>query len=150
MPRKSETPTRNKFEIEPRIQPLVDELNATGLLTTFSSCEGHYSRSTRANPYQQTAHIAAKLVKGRKEKELLPLFFRIWRDNINLGVGDAGDLTIAKRYVLLPFDEDVADLQFDFWIEVRPFDLRATDTEKRMQVDSVLATLVGSVKAFRR
>ena len=29
--------------IEPKILPLVDALNATEILTTFSSCQGHYS-----------------------------------------------------------------------------------------------------------
>lgn len=29
-------------DIEPGIQPLVDALNATGLVRTFSSCEGHF------------------------------------------------------------------------------------------------------------
>lgn len=35
-------------DIEPKIRPLVDALNATGLVRTFSSCEGHYT------PEQQT------------------------------------------------------------------------------------------------
>lgn len=35
-------------DIEPKIRPLVDAMNATGLVRTFSSCEGHYM------PEQQT------------------------------------------------------------------------------------------------
>ena len=35
-------------DIEPGIWPLVDALNAMGLVRTFSSCEGHF------NPDQQT------------------------------------------------------------------------------------------------
>ena len=29
--------------IEPKIRPLVDALNETGLVRTFSSCEGHFA-----------------------------------------------------------------------------------------------------------
>ncbi|WP_317047001.1 hypothetical protein [Spirosoma aerolatum] len=35
-------------EIEPKIRPLVDALNRTGIARTFSSCEGHFA------PDQQT------------------------------------------------------------------------------------------------
>ncbi len=34
--------------IEPRILPLVEALNQTGIVQTFSSCEGHYE------PHEQT------------------------------------------------------------------------------------------------
>jgi len=37
-------PCRRTNEIEPRIRPLVSALNATRLVTTFSSCEGHFGR----------------------------------------------------------------------------------------------------------
>ena len=37
-------PCRRTNAIEPRIRPLVSVLNATGLVTTFSSCEGHFGR----------------------------------------------------------------------------------------------------------
>ncbi len=37
-------PCKRTNVIEPRIRPLVSALNATGLVTTFSSCEGHFGR----------------------------------------------------------------------------------------------------------
>ena len=38
--------------IEPGIRPLVDALNATGLVQTFSSCEGHYTDNRNDGPEQ--------------------------------------------------------------------------------------------------
>lgn len=43
--------------IEPGIRPLVDALNRSGIVRTFSSCEGHYGSTSPSHRHRQQADV---------------------------------------------------------------------------------------------
>lgn len=56
--------------IEPKIKPLVDVLNRTKLLVTFSSCQGHFARSEQRMQDRNFADVRFQLAPAAKEEDL--------------------------------------------------------------------------------
>jgi len=61
------------LSIEPGIKPLVDALNATGLVKTFSSCEGHFGKTGKHYRDRNFADVRFVPVKGVKEHAIQTL-----------------------------------------------------------------------------
>lgn len=66
--------------IEPRIKPLVTALNKFSFITTFSSCEGHFTDSNSSNEWAEVRfrgdevncqHVSQKLPLRFSKKEIL-------------------------------------------------------------------------------
>mgnify|MGYP001074007632 CR=1 FL=1 len=88
-------PCRRTYAIEPRIRPLVSALNATGLVTTFSSCEGHFGRVDKEPlNVREGADVRFEPNAGVREAELEALFGHVIGDHVNsptLGSGLSWD-----------------------------------------------------------
>lgn len=134
--------------IEPRIHPLVDALNATGLVETSTSCEGHYPRRRPGDPTdREQAHVGFVRREGVPEKRLARFLESIVPDP-RLGGAGGTALTIAKHHVP-PLDGGGPEVFFE--IIVRPLDPRASSEAKRGATDRMLALVTHGVEraAFR-
>ncbi len=130
--------------IEPRIRPLVEALNGTGLVQTFTSCEGHFGDHQPARwPGREQANVGFFLRRGVSECSVARLFGAVLAEYRRRG-GDGVDLTIAKHYVAALDETDIPEVFFDFTI--RPSDLGAACDAKRDLTDRCLAIVTRAVK----
>jgi hypothetical protein len=131
--------------IEPRIRPLVDALNATALVRTFTSCEGHYGYRARAGDFtdREQANVGFFVRDGVIEEDLVRLFGKVLHEHELRGVKDAV-FTVAKHYApgLDAGDGPVA--YFDF--TVRPSNPHSSNAAKRKSTDDSLALITGAVE----
>ncbi|QJW90307.1 hypothetical protein HNV11_13440 [Spirosoma taeanense] len=127
--------------IEPRIRPLVDALNATGLVQTFSSCEGHYA------PHDQTL-----VDRNRAEVRFVPIP-GVSMERVEQLL--AGLLTSFKvRHGLIPINligyklytpiDDVT-IEETFVLELRPFNRFDPPERKRADTDRAVEQVVQSL-----
>jgi hypothetical protein len=134
--------------IEPRIRPLVEALNGTGLVQTFTSCEGHFGDDEPAKwPGRQQANVGFFLRKGVPEDRLTRLFGAVLAE-YRLRGGNGVELSIAKRYVAALDGTDVPEVFFEFTF--RPPDLGSARGVKRQVTDRCLAIVTRAVTGFDR
>ncbi len=131
--------------IEPRIRPLVEALNGTGLVQTFTSCEGHFGDGPPARwPGTEQANVGFFLREGVPESRLSRLFGAVLADD-RLRGADGVELTIAKHYAAALEGTDAPEVFFDFTI--RPSDLGTARDVKRRLTDRGLAIVTRAVTA---
>lgn len=135
--------------IEPGIRPLVDALEGTGLVHTFTSCEGHYGyRAPSGDPVDRDrANVGFFLREGVREEELVRLFGDVLHELDSHGPRDAA-LTVAKRYVAALDAADGPEVFFEF--TVRPSSPGASDRAKRDVTDRALAAITRAVERTAR
>ncbi|NEU67666.1 hypothetical protein GK091_12310 [Spirosoma agri] len=129
--------------IEPKIRPLVDALNASGLVRTFSSCEGHF------NPDEQTI-----VDRNRADVRFVPA------DGVSPSEVEAFLATILARFkrqhglipvhvlgyqLYTPIDEETVEQTFV--LELRPFNRFDPPDRKRADTDHAIGQLVRIVVA---
>lgn len=137
MPPKATTFAHIMTDIEPRIRPLIDALNQTGLVTTFSSCEGHFE------PHEQTLvdrnHAYAQFVPadgaGNEAVEawLGSVLIRFKEKHGLLPVTVVG----YKRYT--PVEDAIEET---FVLELRPFNRFDPPARKRADIDWAIGQVV--------
>ncbi len=133
--------------IEPRIRPLVDALNATGLVQTFTSCEGHFADgASQPSPDRERANVGFFLSAGAPEQELARLFGAMLAEQQRSEPTEA-ELAIAKRYLPSLDGTDVAEVFFE--VTIRPSRSLQTSAEaKRAATDRCLAVVVAAVERW--
>lgn len=117
-------------DIEPGILPLVDGLNATGLVRTFSSCEGHFA------PHEQTI-----VDRNHAEVRFVPAE-GISTEQVETALGQ-WLITYKKKHGLMPvrvigyklFTPVDEDLDVTFVIELHPFNRFDPPETKRADVN---------------
>lgn len=134
-------------EIEPRIRPLVDALNATGLVRPFSSCEGHFTLDaaglSAARPDdaaftdRQRAEVrfvpAPGVSNGRIETLMAYVLTRFRTQHGLVPVILSG----YKQYT--PLDDDA--VEETFVLELRPFNRFDAPEQKRIDTDRAVEQL---------
>lgn len=138
-----------KFIIEPLILPLVDALNETGLLETFSSCQGHFGEEEEPDTLNDRtkADVRAYLRDGASEKDVEELILHVLSDHMDDSMKWGAVLSISKQYIADPREEGVLQpLDYYFLFTLQPFDRGAPDTEKRQVVSTLIAETTSSVK----
>jgi hypothetical protein len=124
--------------IEPKIRPLVDALNKTGLVRTFSSCQGHFGPDEQTIVDRNQAEVrfvpADVVPVTSVEKLLASLLTRFKRQH--------GILPIAlKGYKLYtPIDDEL--VEETFVLELRPFNRFDPPDRKRSDIDRAIAQAV--------
>jgi len=130
--------------LEPRIRPLVDALNATGIVQTFSSCEGHF------RPDEQTL-----VDRNRAEVRFVPtagativavetlLAYVLTRFKNHHGI-----LPVTARGYRLytPIDEDA--VEETFVLELRPFNRFESPDQKRSDVDRAIERIIKLIRSI--
>src|SRR3990170_286137 len=90
---------KRKIIIERRIRTLVDALNNTGLVVTFSSCEGHFGETERVGfKDREMAEVWFELAQGVSENDLEKLFGHLISKHVNSPLMWKAMLTIRKEY----------------------------------------------------
>lgn len=130
-------------DIEPRIRPLVDALNATGLVRTFSSCEGHFE------PHEQTL-----VNRNHAEVRFVPAG-GVSVEQVETTVGQ-WLATYKKKHGLVPvrvigyklFTPTDDEIDVTFVIELHPFNRFDPPARKRTDTDRAVAQVVTVLNLF--
>lgn len=136
-----------RSNIEPGIRPLVDALNATGLVQTFSSCEGHYTPNRR-DGLEQTlvdrSHAEVRFVPAPNgsvpavERLLADVLVRFKTRHSLIPI----TLTAHKLYT--PIDEDT--VEETFVLQLRPFNRFDPPDRKRADTDRAVAQVTAIIE----
>ena len=124
--------------IEPKIHPLVEALNQTGLVCTFSSCEGHFLPKEQTLVDRNRAEVrfvpAEGIANERVEQFLSFLLTRFKNRHGVLPIHLVG----YKLYTPL----DGEPVEESFVLELRPFNRFDSPERKRADVDRAIGQMV--------
>jgi hypothetical protein len=131
-------------DIEPRIRPLVDALNATVLVRTFSSCEGHFDPSEQTLVDRNLAYVrfvpAEGILAGQVETLLTYVLTRFKARHGLVPINLIG----YKLYT--PLDDE--STEETFVLELRPFNRFDLHDRKRSDTDRAVAQVVAVLVAW--
>ncbi|AKD55259.1 hypothetical protein [Spirosoma radiotolerans] len=131
------------IELEPKIRPLVDALNQTGLVRTFSSCEGHYRPDEQTFVDRNHAEVRFVPADGiaieQVEKWLATVLTRFRARHGLIPI----NLTAYKLYT--PIDEDV--VEETFVLAVKPFNRFDSPDQKRADTDRAIPQVIQILEA---
>lgn len=129
--------------IEPKIRPLIDALNKTGLVRTFSSCEGHFSTDEQTLVDRNQAYVrfvATRDVPVESVEKLLAFVLTRFRSQHGL---IPINLTGYKLYT--PIDDET--IEETFVLELRPFNRFDSPDRKRSDTDRAIEQVVRLIVA---
>ncbi|QDK83717.1 hypothetical protein EXU85_12845 [Spirosoma sp. KCTC 42546] len=125
-------------DIEPKIRPLVDALNKTGLVRTFSSCEGHFGPGEQTLVDRNHAEVRFVPADGVSVEEVEKLLASIvTRFKARHGLLPV-KVTAYKLYT--PIDDEV--VEETFVLELRPFNRFDSPDRKRADIDWAIGQVV--------
>ncbi|GAB3014290.1 hypothetical protein [Spirosoma pulveris] len=128
-------------DIEPRIRPLVDALNKTGLVRTFSSCEGHFTPKEQTLVDRNHAEVRFVPADGVTVQDIEKLVaFLLTRFKTRHGLLPV-KVTAYKLYTPI----DAHEIEETFVIELKPFNRFDSPDRKRDDVDRGIGQLVGLI-----
>lgn len=120
--------------IEPEIRPLVDALNQTGLVRTFSSCQGHFGPDEQTLVDRNHAEVrfvpADGVPAASVEKQLARLLTQFKRRHGILPV------TLRGYKLYTPIDDE--EVEETFVLELRPFNRFDSPGRKRADVNRAI------------
>lgn len=123
--------------IEPRIRPLVDALNATALVRTFSSCEGHFGADEQTLVDRNRAEVRFVPAREGDAKSVEQLLaFLLPRFKVQHGLIP---VTLIGYKLYTPVD---GMLEETFVIELRPFNRFDSPDRKRADTDRAIGQLI--------
>ncbi|QMW06412.1 hypothetical protein [Spirosoma foliorum] len=124
--------------IEPKIRPLVDVLNSTGLIRTFSSCEGHFLPEDQTLVDRNHAEVRFLPADGisieEVEKWLTSIVIRFKTRHGLIPV----KVTAYKLYTPIG-DEAVEET---FVLQLTPFNRFEPPDRKRADIDRAIGQVV--------
>ncbi|GAB2535411.1 hypothetical protein [Spirosoma aerophilum] len=130
--------------IEPKIYPLVAALTATGLVRTFSSCEGHFMPEEQTLVDRNQAEVrfvpADGVELGAIENMLAYCLTRFKARHGLLPV----KVTAFKLYT--PIEDDV--VEETFVLELKPFNRFDSPDRKRADTDRAIEQLVRLIESL--
>ncbi|MCX6215943.1 hypothetical protein [Spirosoma sp.] len=125
-------------DIEPRIRPLVDALNKTGLVRTFSSCEGHFSPGEQTLVDRNHAEVRFVPADGVAEQDIESLLASLLtRFKARHGLLPV-KVTAYKLYTPI----DANEVEETFVIELKPFNRFDSPDRKRDDVDRAIEQVI--------
>lgn len=124
--------------IEPKIRPLVDMLNSTGLIRTFSSCEGHFLPEDQTLVDRNHAEVRFVPADGisieEVEKWLASIVTRFKTRHGLIPV----KVTAYKLYT--PIDDEA--VEETFVLQLTPFNRFDLPDRKRADIDRAIKQVV--------
>lgn len=143
--------------IEPKIKVLVDALNATGLVKTVASCEGHLEETLEimkikeSFSFRNKAYVCFEANKGIEESTLEELFRLIYLDHLDSMTKWEATLNIIKRYIAC---KEAVPIEYIYCFELEPFNPHEPLEERRKKLDILIKEVAESVQknanTFRR
>ncbi len=135
---------KTKPFIEPRILPLVNAINQTGLFTTFSSCEGHFSPGEQTIDDRNRADVRFERKKGISEK-IANAFLYFLVNQYPLGLIRAG-LSVYKIYTLF---HPLNNADYVYVIEIEPYNRFDPPECKRAETDEGVDMLLSIITKYQ-
>lgn len=130
-------------DIEPRIRPLVDALNATDLVKTFSSCEGHYESNEQKMVDRAHAYVRFVPAPDTPNEQVEGLMtYLLTRFKARHGLVP---INVIGYKLYTPIDEETTEETFV--LELRPFNRFDLPDRKRADTDRAVAQLVSVLLA---
>ena len=131
-------------DIEPNIRPLVDSLNATGLVRTFSSCEGHFAPNEQTlvdRNHAEVRFVPADGVAIEDVEKLLTYVLTQFKSRHGLL---PVNVTVHKLYT--PIDDET--VEETFVLQLRPFNRFDPPDRKRADIDRAIEQAIRIVVAW--
>ena len=131
-------------DLEPTIRPLVEALNATGLVRTFSSCQGHYDPSEQTMVDRNLAYVrfvpAPGITVGQVETAMGK-----WLSAYKHKHGLLPVRVIGYK-LFTPIDDDI---DLTFVLELHPFNRLDAPDRKRADTNRAIEWLIPITKIYR-
>jgi len=140
----------NINEIDPGIKPLVDALNQTGLVHTFSSCEGHFDEIDRFNDHRR-ASVLFELEDNVTPEEIEIFLTYIVTEYNRVFSCNPITLNACKNYPPILSDdkpERYDKIDHIYTIELVPFDQGILPSAKREHLDLAISRAVQVVENY--
>ena len=129
--------------IEPKIRPLVDAINETGIGKTFTSCQGHFGWFQQPRFFDRTvANVGFRLLLDGTERQIESLF-----GNIGGEYGQIDSPVHVFTYKNLVFEVGLLQL---FFIEFRVVDRFALPWVKRKHTDNAIRLVTDVVRGWTK
>lgn len=131
--------------IEPKIKPLVDALNETGVVRTFSSCEGHFGPNEQTlvdRNHAEVRFIPAEGVPIAEVETLLAYILTRYKNQHGIV-----PVNLRGFRLYTPIDEDA--VEETFVVELRPFNRFDQPGQKRADIDRAIQQTARLVAHFR-
>ncbi|TAE28804.1 MAG: hypothetical protein EAZ91_13705 [Cytophagales bacterium] len=122
--------------IEPAILPLVDALNATGLVRTFSSCEGHFDPSEQTLVDRNHAYVRFVPAEGITTEQVEAALGR-WLMAYKKKHG-LMPVRVVGYKLFTPVDDEI---DVTFVLELHPFNRFDRPETKRADIDRAVLQL---------
>ena len=130
-------------DLEPGIAPLVAALNETGVVQTFSSCEGHFGPEDQRLRDRNHAEVRFLPAPGTSVAAV-----EQWLGTLLTGFKISHGLlpvSVVGYKLFTPLDE--ATVEETYVLELRPFNRFDLPATKRTDVDRAVGQLVALVLA---
>lgn len=124
--------------IEPGIWPLVDALNQTGIVQTFSSCEGHFAPEEQRLRNRNHAEVRFLPVPNASVEHWLGTLLIRFKTRHGLM-----PVTVVAYKLFTPIDDATVDETYV--LELRPFNRFDPAATKRADVDRAVRQLAALV-----
>jgi hypothetical protein len=126
-------------DLEPGIRPLVEALNATGIVQTFSSCEGHYSAQEQRLVDRNLAYVQFVPAPGYETGKVVVNLLKKLLEGFKAAHGLL-PVTVTGYLRFTPVDTNETDETYV--LELRPFNRFDPPDQKRVDTDRAVAQLV--------
>ncbi len=133
-------------EIEPQILPLVQALNSTGLVHTFSSCQGHFDTYNRFHNHHK-ADVRFDPADGISDYDIEKFISSIITRFNNQHSFSPVTLTAHKLYAPINPGED-KEIDYVYVLELIPFDQGVSPEEKRRDIDKAILDATDIVNGY--
>ena len=133
-------------EIESKILPLVQALNSTGLVNTFSSCEGHFDTISRFNDHNK-ADVRFDPEDNVSDYDIEKFISYIITRFSNLHSFSPVIATAHKLYAPISPEEN-KEIDFVYVLQLIPFDHGDSPDKKRTDIDKAILDTVAIVKEY--
>lgn len=133
-------------EIEPKILPLVQAFNSTGLVNTFSSCEGHFDEISRFNDHNK-ADVRFDPEDNVSDYNIEKFISYIISRFSNLHSFSPVIATAHKLYAPLGPEEN-KEIDYVYVLRLIPFDQGDSPDKKRRDIDKAIQDVAIIVKEY--
>lgn len=124
--------------IEPKIRPLVEALNHTGLVRTFSSCEGHFALDEQTLVDRNQAEVRFVPAEGISTEAVETMLARLLT-RFKSGHGLIPVHLIGYK-LYTPLDDE--STEETFVLQLRPFNRFDPPDRKRSDTDRAIGQVI--------
>lgn len=132
-------------DIEPNIRPLVDALNQTWLVRTFSSCEGHFAPSEQTlvdRNHAEVRFVPADAMATEAVEKLLTYVLTRFKSRHGLL-----PINVTAHKLYTPVDDET--VEETFVLQLRPFNRFDPPDRKRSDTSRATEQLISLLTLYQ-